>query len=362
MLVFERICTIFEHLNILCKELILTMSIALPMILGIGYAVPSKVITNNDLTALFDTSDEWIFSRTGIKERRVFASDEEAFDLLKKAASQAIKNANINKEDIDIIIAASSMPVQLMPTTSCMTQKLLGITRNIPAFDISVACSGFVYGLNLANAYIRSGAYKNILLITMDNCSRYLDWNDRRTAILFGDGIGAAVISAGNESDILAIDIRADGNVGDYIKMPVAKSNCPFVDQTPTPQVLDMKGQDVYKFVANIIPPYITDDILAKNNIEAKNVDYLVLHQANQRIISAVQERLGYSDDKVISNIENLGNTSASSILIALGEAIKNNKIKAPATAIICGFGAGMCWGAGVIRIRENIFNKENIF
>lgn len=334
----------------------------LPMIMGIGYAVPSKVVTNNDLTSLYDTSDEWIYSRTGIKERRVFASDDEAFELLRQACNQAVKNAGLDVNDIDLIIAATSMPVQLMPSTSCMVQKLLNISRNIPAFDISVACSGFVYGLDIANAYIRSGVYKNILLVTMDNCSRYIDWTDRRTSILFGDGIGAAVISAGNENDILAIDIKADGHVGDYIKMPVEKGNCPFVDKTPTPQVLDMKGQEVYKFVANIIPPYIIEDILGKNNIKAENVEYLILHQANQRIIKAVQERLGYDDSKVISNIENLGNTSASSILIAIGEAIKNGNVKTPAKAIVCGFGAGMCWGAGVIRLRDGVFRKENIF
>ena len=334
----------------------------LPMIKGIGYAIPSKVVTNNDLTKIYETTDEWIFSRTGIRERRLFASDEEAFELLGKACKQAVANAELLADDIDLIIAATSMPVQLMPMTSCMAQKLLGVNRNIPAFDISVACSGFVYGLDLANAYIRSGKYKNILLVTMDNCSRYIDWTDRRVSILFGDGIGTAVISAGDENDIISIDIKADGSVGDYINMPIQKSNCPFVDDTPTHQVLDMKGQEVYKFVANIIPNYITDDVLSKNNINVDEIDYLVLHQANQRIIKAVQERLGYSDEKVITNIENLGNTSASSILIAMGEAIKKGKLKTPSKAIICGFGAGMCWGGGVIRLREGIFKDANIF
>lgn len=334
----------------------------LPMIKGIGYAIPSKVVTNTDLTKIFDTSDEWIYSRTGIKERHLFASDEEAFELLEKTCKQALANAELEADDIDVIIAASSMPVQLMPNTSCMAQKLIGTSRNIPAFDISAACSGLVYGLDIANAYIRSGIYKNILLITMDNCSRYLDWTDRRTSILFGDGIGTMVISAGDENDILSLDIKADGKVGDYIKMPIQKGNCPFVDNAPTVQFLDMKGQEVYKFVANIIPNYITDDILSRNNINVDEVDYLVLHQANQRIISAVQERLGYSDDKVITNIEKLGNTSASSILIALGEALKDGKITTPSKAIICGFGAGMCWGGGVIRLRDGIFKDVNIF
>ena len=336
--------------------------INLPKITGIGYAIPSKIVTNNDLTSLYETSDEWIYTRTGIKERRVFASDDEAFDLLQKAADQAVRNAGIDKEEIDLIVAATSMPVQFMPSSSCMVQKLLDIKKNIPAFDISVACSGFVYGIDIASAYIKSGMAKNVLLVTIDNCSRYVDWTDRRTSILFGDGIGAAVISAGNTSDVLFIDIKADGHVGDYITMPAMKGNCPFVDQTPTQQICTMKGQDVYKFVANIIPSYITDDILAKNGISAEEIDYLVLHQANQRIIKAVQERLGYDDSKVISNIEHLGNTSASSILIALGEGIKDGKIKTPSKAIICGFGAGMCWGGGVINLNEGIFKQENIF
>lgn len=332
------------------------------MITGIGYAVPSRVVTNDDLTHLYETSDEWIYTRTGIKERRVFASDDEAFDLLRQAAEQAIKNAGIDVEALDLIVAATSMPVQFMPSTSCMVQHLLGIKKNVPAFDISVACSGFVYGLDIAAAYIKSGTAKNVLLVTIDNCSRYVDWTDRRTSILFGDGIGAAVISAGAENDVPVINIKADGHVGDYITMPATKGNCPFVDQTPTQQICTMKGQDVYKFVANVIPAYITDDILAQNGFAAEDIDYLILHQANQRIIKAVQERLGYDDSKVISNIERLGNTSASSILIALGEAIKDGKIKTPAKAVICGFGAGMCWGGGVINLRPGIFKTENIF
>jgi 3-oxoacyl-[acyl-carrier-protein] synthase-3 len=332
------------------------------MIKGIGYAIPPQTVTNDDLTHLFETSDEWIYTRTGIKERHLFADDTEAFELLRKACLQAIHNAEIGLEDIDMIVAATSMPVQLMPTISCMTQHLLGIQRTIPAFDMSVACSGFVYGLSVANAYIRSGIHKNILLVTFDNCSRYLDWTDRRSAILFGDGIGAAVISAGEENDIKVIDIQANGHIGDYISLPVTQGNSPFSHNEKHPQILDMKGQDVYKFAASVIPPYITDNILEANGIKADAMDYLILHQANQRIIKAVQERLGYEDDKVISNIEYVGNTSASSILIATGEGIKNGRIKTPSDAVICGFGAGMCWGGGVIHLRNGIFKKENVF
>ncbi len=334
----------------------------LPMITGIGYAIPSKVVSNEDLVKLYDTSDEWIYSRTGIRERRLFANDAEAFELLHKAALQALKNADMAAEDLDLIIAASSMPTRMMPNVACSLQGMLALQKNVPAFDISAACSGLVYGLDMAKAYITSGMYKNILLVTFDNCSRYLDWSDRRTSILFGDGIGAAVITAGNENDILAIDIKTDGKVGDYITLPTAISCCPFTENNSEQKFLEMKGQDVYKFVANIIPNYITDNILAENNIAVEDVDYLILHQANQRIIKAVQERLGYDDNKVISNIEYLGNTSASSILIAMGEALKENKLKTPSTAIICGFGAGMCWGGGVIRLREGIFREENIF
>lgn len=338
------------------------MTTNLPIIKGIGYAVPSTKITNADLTKLYDTSDEWIYSRTGIKERRIFSNDTEAFDLLRKACLQALANAEVAADKIDLVLAATSMPVQMMPSTACMVQKLLNITSTAPAFDISAACSGFVYALDTANAYIRSGICKNILLVTIDNCSRYLDWTDRRTSILFGDGIGAAVISAGNKSDILTIDIRADGTIGDYITLPSAAGNCPFVKPNSDTQTLGMKGQDVYKFVANTIPAYVAETLLAHNGISPQEIDYLVLHQANQRITAAVQERLGFAEQKVISNIEYLGNTSASSIPIALGEAIQSGRLKTPATVVICGFGAGMCWGGGVIRLNDGIFKKENIF
>ena len=334
----------------------------LPTFKGLGYAVPSVKITNDNLTKLYDTSDEWIYSRTGIKERHIFANDAEAYDLLKKACSQAITNAELKANEIDLIIAATSMPVQIMPSTACVVQKLLNITSTAPAFDISAACSGFIYALDVANSYIKSGVYKNILLVTMDNCSRYLDWTDRRTSILFGDGVGAAVISSGEKADILAIDIRADGTVGDYITLPAAGGNCPLITPNSESQTLDMKGQDVYKFVANTIPSYVAENLLAHNGFLPKDIDYLVLHQANQRITAAVQERLGFAEHKIISNIEYLGNTSASSIPIALGEALQNGELKTPATVVVCGFGAGMCWGGGVIRLNKGIFKKENIF
>ena len=333
-----------------------------PRILGIGCAVPTQVVTNDDLTKLFDTSDEWIYTRTGIKERHLFTDDREAFDLLKKAAIQALNNAELKPEDMDLIIAATSMPVQFMPSTSCVLQELLEIERNVPAFDISVACSGFVYGLDVASAYIQSGKYKNVLLVTIDNCSRYVDWTDRRTSILFGDGIGAAVISAGGVSDIDVINIKANGHIGEYIHMPAQNGNSPFSTQKPQQQFCNMAGQEVYKFAVSLVPPYIADEILAQNNILPEDVDYLIPHQANQRIVKAIQDRLGYDDSKVISNIEHFGNTSASSILIALCDGLASGKIKTPSRAIVCGFGAGMCWGGGVIRLNDGIFKQENMF
>ncbi|MCQ2741581.1 MAG: beta-ketoacyl-ACP synthase 3, partial [Alphaproteobacteria bacterium] len=259
-----------------------------PQLLGIGCAIPEKIVTNDDLTGLYETSDEWIYSRTGIKERRVFQNNEEAFDLLKKAAFQALANAGVDKNEIDLIIAATSMPVQFMPSTSCMLQKLLEVKENIPAFDIAAACSGFVYGLNMATAYIKSGIFKKILLVTIDNCSRYVDWHDRRTSILFGDGIGAAVIGAGERNDIEVTDIKADGSIGEYITMPAQLGNSPFCNQEPQAQICTMAGQDVYKFAVSTVPSYVSDDILKRNNIDPQEVDYLVLHQANQRIIKAV--------------------------------------------------------------------------
>lgn len=325
-------------------------------IAGVGYCVPESVITNDDLTKLYETSDEWIFTRTGIKERRVVSGEENAIDLGFGAAQKAIEKAKINVEDIDLIIAASSAPPDLYPAMACRIQAKLGI-KNIPAFDVTAACSGLIYTLEMARAFIGAGIYKTILIVAADNNSRLCDWTDRSVSILFGDGAGAMVVKKSEDGidDILAIDIKADGSIGEYITLPLAGQNCPLVEQcVEKPAHIKMNGKEVYKFAVKIVPQYI-EKCLESAGMKAEDVDYLIPHQANQRIIEAIQQRLGYDESKVISNIKYYGNTSAASVPIALAEGVESGKIKLPSTAILCGFGAGMTWGVAIVRLREGI-------
>ena len=326
-------------------------------IAGVGYSLPETVVTNDDLTKLYDTSDEWIYTRTGIKERRVVSGKQNAIDLGLEAAQRAIEKSGIDPEEIDLILAASSAPPDLYPAIACHIHERLGIQRQIPAFDITAACSGLIYGLSIAKAYIACGMYKNILIVATDNNSRLVDWTDRGTSILFGDGAGAVVVTQAEDGidDIIAIDIKADGNYGNLIELSYDGKNCPLVEQyEPKPQGIRMNGRGVYTFVAKILPKYV-EELLENAGMKAEDIDYLIPHQANIRIIQAVQERLGYSDDKVVTNIKYYGNTSAASIPIALAESVEKGNVKLGTTAILCGFGAGMTWGGAIVRLREGI-------
>ena len=326
-------------------------------IAGIGYSLPETVVTNDDLTKLYETSDEWIYTRTGIKERSVVSGEQNAIDLGLEASQRALEKAHMAPDDIDLIVAASSAPPDLYPAIACHIHKRLGIQKQIPAFDITAACSGLIYALSIAKAYIASGMYKNILLVATDNNSRLVDWQDRGTSILFGDGAGAMVVTQAEDGidDIIAIDIQADGNFGNLIELSFDGKNCPLVEQyEPKPKGIRMNGRGVYTFVAKVLPHYV-EELVAKAGMNADEIDYLIPHQANIRIIQAVQERLGYSDDKVVTNIKYYGNTSAASIPIALAESVEKGKVKLGTTAILCGFGAGMTWGGAIVRLREGI-------
>lgn len=331
---------------------------AIPLkIAGVGYSVPKTVVTNEDLTKLYDTSDEWIYSRTGIKERRLVSGSEDALTLGIDAAKNALNKSGIKAEDIELIIVASSAPPQLYPAIGCRIQAALGIPNNIPAFDITAACSGLIYALSIARGYIASGMYNNILLVATDNNSRLLDWEDRTCSILFGDGAGAMVVTASDDGvdDIISIDIRSDGSIGDIIQLNLQGKNCPLVEQREEePQFIKMNGKEVYRFVARVLPEYV-ENLIANAAMKAEDIDYLIPHQANMRIIQAVQERLGYSDEKVVTNIKYYGNTSAASIPLALVEGVEKGKVKLGSTAILTGFGAGMTWGGAIVRLREGI-------
>ena len=331
---------------------------AIPLrIAGVGYSVPETVVTNEDLTKLYDTSDEWIYTRTGIKERRLVSGNESAVDLGIEAAKKALDKSGIKPEDIEIVIVASSAPPQLYPAIGCRIQAALGISNNAPAFDITAACSGLIYALSIARGYIASGMYKNILIVATDNNSRLLNWEDRTASILFGDGAGAMVVTASEDGvdDIISLDIRADGSIGDLISLELAGQNCPLVEpREEKPQFIQMNGKEVYRFVARVLPEYV-EQLIADAGMKAEDIDYLIPHQANLRIIQAVQERLGYSDEKVVTNIKYYGNTSAASIPLAMVEGVEKGKVKLGSTAILTCFGAGMTWGCCIVRLREGI-------
>lgn len=325
-------------------------------ILGLGMHVPETVVTNDDLATFLDTSDEWITTRTGIKERRVIKKGEDSVTLGVEAARKAIENAKIDVNQIDAIICATSCPKHLYPSTACEIQKALNL-KNAFAFDITAACTGFIYALDIAQAYIQSGKYKNILIVATDANTRFTDWKDRSVCVLFGDGAGAMVLSQSNDgsNDILGVKVKSDGNLGHYITLPLNGEECPVVEHAEkTPQHISMLGKDVYKFVVSTIPQFIVDTI-EDNGLKADDIDYLVPHQANVRIIEAMQTRLSYEDNKVIINIQHYGNTSAASVPIALYEGIKEGKIKTPSKLILCAFGAGMTWGAAIINLDKGV-------
>ena len=326
------------------------------MISGVGYCVPETVITNNDLTKLVETSDEWITTRSGIRERRVVSGEETAVDLGVKAAQHALKNAKMDAMDVDLIIAAASVPTRPYPSTACEIQAAIG-ADNAAAFDITAACSGMIYAMNIAKSFISSGIYKKILLVATDTTSKFLDWYDRTSCVLFGDGAGAFVLeeSIDGVDDIIAMDMHSNGKDGDFISMPISGENCPLVEPCEKkPQKVVMNGKEVYKFVVTTMPESISN-CLEKAGLTPDDVDYLIPHQANYRIIDAMASRLNYSEEKIIINLQKYGNTSAASIPLAMAEGIEEGKIKLPCKAILSGFGAGLTWGTVIVRLREGI-------
>lgn len=329
-------------------------------ITGVGKCLPENVITNDDLTKLVDTNDEWIFSRSGIKERHVVSGNETASSLAAKAAKDAIEFAGIDVKDIDLIICATSLPDNLYPSTACEVQLALGAT-NAAAFDIVAACSGLIYGLKIANSFIASGEYKTVLLVGVDIHSRFVNWSDRSTCVLFGDGAGALVVqmSQDGQNDVLSVDIRADGTKASELKIPLTGINCPLVEQnTPELQCVNMNGREIYKFAVNYVPESIMY-VLKSINLTVDDVNTYILHQANVRIIQAIADKLHENQEKFYVNLHKYGNTSSASIAIALTDAIEENKIDYPSTLVLSGFGAGLTWGTAVVRWRAKDKRKN---
>ena len=311
-------------------------------IIGVGSFLPKKVLTNEDLEKTLDTTDEWIISRTGIKERRIVGPDELTSDLAFEAAKNAINNAKINANEIDLIIVATTTPDKIFPSVACNVQTKLGI-KNCPAFDIQDVCSGFIYALSVADNFIKTNSAKNILVIGADSMSRITDYSDRSNAILWGDGGGAVVLSASNEKGILSTHIHADGQYEKLLHVP--KKDI----KNKIHEKIEMQGSQVFKIAVNTLDR-IVDEALTVNKLKKADIDWLVPHQANIRILEATAKKLEMSMDKVIVTIDRHGNTSAASIPLALDEGLKNNKIKPGHLLLMEAFGGGFTWGTALIR------------
>ncbi len=323
-------------------------------IISIDYHTAQKVITNDDLTKILDTSDEWITTRTGIKQRRVLEGSVSSTDLGILAAEKAIERVNFDPLKIDLIIAASSAPEDIYPSVACLIQRAIG-AKNASCFDLRAACAGFIYSLNTARAYIKSGIYKNVLIVATDATTKFTDWKDRSSCVLFGDGAGAAIVQASEkDDDVLGIELMAEGDCADYITLKVQRDNCPLASENEKTSngFINMRGKDVYKYVMTKIPPKI-EELLKKTNTKTEDVDYFIPHQSNQRMIEALAQRLNIDKSKVISNIANYGNMSAASILVAIREGIDEGKIKLPAKIIISAFGAGMTCANAIIKLEK---------
>jgi 3-oxoacyl-[acyl-carrier-protein] synthase-3 len=320
-------------------------------ITGSGSAVPETVLHNQQLTQLVETSDEWITSRTGISQRRLALHSDSLTLLATAAGQQAIAAAGIKPADIDLILLATSTPDDLFGS-ACRVQCELGAVKAV-AFDLTAACSGFVFGLVTAAQYIRTGVYQNVLLIGADILSRWVDWQDRRSCVLFGDGAGAVVLQANKSDRLLGFSLKSDGSQNQYLNLSYDGSSVELTGDihvsTGKYQPMTMNGKEVYRFAVQKVPEVI-DKALFVANLRVENIDWLILHQANQRIINSVAERLNIPEHKVISNVANYGNTSAASIPLALNEAVREGKIKTNDIIATSGFGAGLSWGAAIFQ------------
>lgn len=319
-------------------------------IAGTGSYLPEKILTNFDLEKQLDTSDEWIRTRTGIQERRIASKEESSSVLAAHAARKALESAKLNADELDILIVCTSTPDVLFPSTACFVQKEIGATR-AAAFDISAVCSGFVYGLSIAEQYIKSGRYKHVLVVGSEVNSRIVDWTDRSTCILFGDGAGAVVLKQKETSEpcgLLSSHIYSDGSLSSLIEVPKAIGRSP-VNGNSDKFFIKMSGNATFKVAVKRMTE-VCLEALEYNGLSRDDVDLVVPHQANQRIIDAVVKRLEVSPEKVFLNIHKYGNTSAASIPIAIDEAKRAGRIQPGCRMLIMVVGAGLTWGAAVIR------------
>ncbi|MEK7771245.1 MAG: beta-ketoacyl-ACP synthase III [Pseudomonadota bacterium] len=313
-------------------------------IIGTGSYLPEKILTNHDLESMVDTSDEWIRTRTGITQRHIARDDQVASDLALYASQNAMKAAGVTNKDIDLIIVATTTPDMIFPSTACILQNKLGI-ENCPAFDVQAVCSGFVYALATADMFVSSGKCRNALVVGSEIYSKILDWNDRSTCVLFGDGAGAVILSQSDQPGILSTHLHASGSYSNILSVPGSISGGK-VQGTP---YINMEGTTVFKFAVKVLEE-VVQEAVTENNLQTADIDWLIPHQANIRIIQSTAKKLGIPMDKVVVAVDKHGNTSAASIPLALDIAVRDGRIQPGQLVLLEGVGGGFTWGAVLLR------------
>jgi 3-oxoacyl-[acyl-carrier-protein] synthase-3 len=316
-------------------------------VIGTGGYLPEKVLTNHDLEKMVETSDQWIVERTGVRERRIAADSETCCDLAEQAARRALAAAGVKPRELDLIIVATTTPDQVFPSTACLLQDRLDV-HGCAAFDVQAVCTGFVYALGIAEKFVRTGSARRALIVGAETLSRIVDWKDRATCVLFGDGAGAVVLSADQEPGILSSHLHADGQYKDLLQVPagVSKGYSKLIDGEAYVQ---MQGSEVFKVAVNTLGR-IVDETLKANHLKKSDIRWLVPHQANVRIIAATAKKLGMSMDQVVLTVDRHGNTSAASIPLAFDEAVRDGRIERGDTVLMEAFGGGFTWGSVLLK------------
>ena len=318
-------------------------------IIGIGSYLPERILTNADLEALVDTSDEWIVTRTGIRERRLVAPGEATSHLAAAALERALESAGTSPCDIDMLIVGTSSPDMTFPASACLVQDRLGLS--CPSYDVNAACSGFVYALHAGTVAIESGRARRVAVVGADALTRHVDFADRATCVLFGDGAGAAILEASAEAGVLGVALGSDGSGADLLKIPAGGSADPATHEAVDARrtFVTMNGNEVFRFAVKVIPS-ATREALDLSGVTVEDLDWLVPHQANQRIIQTVGQRLGIPNERVFSHVDRVGNTSAASIPLALDDLYTSGRLAPGNLIALVGFGAGLTWGAAIVR------------
>jgi len=316
-------------------------------ITGTGGFLPEKVLSNHDLEEMVDTSDEWIVDRTGIRKRHIAADDETTCDLAEQAARRAMSAAGKEAHDIDLVIVATTTPDQVFPSTACLLQQRLGI-HGCAAFDVQAVCTGFVYALGIADKFVRTGSARCALIVGAETLSRIVDWTDRDTCVLFGDGAGAVIVEASSEPGIISSHLHADGKYGSLLQVPAGVSSG-LAQLADTGAFIEMRGNEVFKMAVTTLGR-IVDETLDHNGMNKSDIDWLIPHQANIRIIKATARKLRMPMDHVVVTVDEHGNTSAASVPLALDEAVRSGRIKRGETLLMEAFGGGFTWGSVLLK------------